>query len=212
MHLSLACMQGSEYSCTLMHKTPVGIIGASGYSGIEATHILAAHEKVELRLVTSDRWQGEAVSRRLGIMGPTGALRYAPLDKSAELARECAVVLLATPAESSLNMVPRAARRGRAGDRSLRRLPPPGSGHLPGLLRLHPLRARAARAGRLRSAGARTASGFRARGWWPTRAATPPPAPCPWRPCSRPGCSTRARSSSTRPRAPPAPAARARRT
>jgi N-acetyl-gamma-glutamyl-phosphate reductase len=91
---------------TNMHKTPVGIIGASGYSGVEATHILAAHEKVELRLVTSDRWQGEAVSRRVGLMGPAGALRYAPLDKSAELARECEVVFLATPAESSLHLVP----------------------------------------------------------------------------------------------------------
>src|SRR5262249_52397950 len=71
-----------------------------------ATHILAAHEKVELRLVTSDRWQGDAVGRRLGIAGPLGQLRYAPLDKSAELARECEVVLLATPAESSLHLVP----------------------------------------------------------------------------------------------------------
>jgi N-acetyl-gamma-glutamyl-phosphate reductase len=89
-----------------MHKTAVGIIGASGYSGVEATHLLAAHEQVELRLVTSDRWQGETVSRRLGIPGPTGALRYSPLDRSAELARECAAVLLATPAESSLQLVP----------------------------------------------------------------------------------------------------------
>ncbi|MGZ3459764.1 MAG: N-acetyl-gamma-glutamyl-phosphate reductase [Archangium sp.] len=89
-----------------MHKAAIGIIGASGYSGVEATHILAAHPRVELRLVTSDRWQGEAVGRRLGIAGPTGQLRYAPLDKSAELARECEAVLLATPAESSLHLVP----------------------------------------------------------------------------------------------------------
>jgi N-acetyl-gamma-glutamyl-phosphate reductase len=89
-----------------MHKKAIGIIGASGYSGIEATHILAAHQKVELRLVTSDRWQGESLSRRLGITGPTGQLRYTPLDKSTELARECEVVLLATPAESSLHLVP----------------------------------------------------------------------------------------------------------
>jgi N-acetyl-gamma-glutamyl-phosphate reductase len=89
-----------------MHKTAIGIIGASGYSGVEATHLLAAHEKVELRLVTSDRWQGEPVGRRLGIMGPVGQLRYAALEKSAELARECEVVLLATPAESSLHLVP----------------------------------------------------------------------------------------------------------
>jgi N-acetyl-gamma-glutamyl-phosphate reductase len=90
----------------LMHKAAIGIIGASGYSGVEATHILAAHGQVELRLVTSDRWKGEPVGRRLGLMGPVGQLRYAPLDQSAELARECEVVLLATPAESSLELVP----------------------------------------------------------------------------------------------------------
>ena len=89
-----------------MHKTAIGIIGASGYSGVEATHILAGHPRVELRLVTSDKWQGETVARKLGIAGPTGELRYAPLDKSAELARECEVVFLATPAESSLHLVP----------------------------------------------------------------------------------------------------------
>ena len=89
-----------------MHKTAIGIIGASGYSGVEATRILSAHEKVELRLLTSDRWQGETVGRRLGLMGGLAGLRYAPLDTSAERARECEVVLLATPAESSLRLVP----------------------------------------------------------------------------------------------------------
>jgi N-acetyl-gamma-glutamyl-phosphate reductase len=89
-----------------MHKTTVGIIGASGYSGIEATHLLARHERVELRLVTSDRWQGETLAGKVGLAGPMGQVRYAPLDRSAELARECEVVLLATPAESSLHMVP----------------------------------------------------------------------------------------------------------
>jgi len=64
-----------------MHKTAIGIIGASGYSGVEATHILAGHPRVELRLVTSDKWQGETVARKLGIAGPTGELRYAPLEK-----------------------------------------------------------------------------------------------------------------------------------
>jgi N-acetyl-gamma-glutamyl-phosphate reductase len=89
-----------------MHKHSIGIIGASGYTGIEATRILALHERVELRLVTSDRWAGETLSRRLGLAGALGALKYAPLEKSVELARECEVVLLATPAEYSLEVTP----------------------------------------------------------------------------------------------------------
>ena len=66
-----------------MHKAAIGIIGASGYSGVEATRILAGHGQAELRLVTSDRWQGETVGRRLGLLGPLSSLRYAPLERSA---------------------------------------------------------------------------------------------------------------------------------
>lgn len=88
-----------------MHTTSVAIIGASGYSGMEATRIMANHPRVELRVVTSDRWQGETVAKRLGIPGAAGALRYAPLQRSAELAQECEAVLLATPAEVSLELV-----------------------------------------------------------------------------------------------------------
>jgi N-acetyl-gamma-glutamyl-phosphate reductase len=38
-----------------MQPLPVGVIGASGYSGVEATRILALHPRVELRLAASDR-------------------------------------------------------------------------------------------------------------------------------------------------------------
>jgi N-acetyl-gamma-glutamyl-phosphate reductase len=89
-----------------MHKAAIGIIGASGYAGIEATRILSAHERVQLRLLTSDRWAGETVAGKLGLMGEAGRLTYAPLERSLELARECEAVLLATPAEYSLKAAP----------------------------------------------------------------------------------------------------------
>src|SRR6266481_1903298 len=73
-----------------MERTPIAVLGASGYSGIEATRILAQHPKAELRVVASDRWQGETVEKRAGVRGPAGRLRYAPQDRGAELARECA--------------------------------------------------------------------------------------------------------------------------
>ena len=95
-----------------MQRKPVGIVGASGYSGIEATRILAEHPGVELRFVTSDRWQGATVQDRLGINHSAGRLAYQGLDRSEELARDCAAVLLATPAESSLELAPRLAKKG----------------------------------------------------------------------------------------------------
>ncbi|HET9753281.1 MAG TPA: N-acetyl-gamma-glutamyl-phosphate reductase [Myxococcales bacterium] len=89
-----------------MQTVPVGIIGASGYSGLEASRILALHPHVELRLLGSDKWTGDTAARRAGLRGAAGKLTYAPWDRCAALARECAAVLLATPAEASLELVP----------------------------------------------------------------------------------------------------------
>ena len=90
-----------------MQTLPIGVIGASGYSGIEASRILASHPRVELRLLGSDKWAGETAARRAGLWGNAGKLKYAPQAKAVELARECAAVLLATPAEASLELVPK---------------------------------------------------------------------------------------------------------
>jgi N-acetyl-gamma-glutamyl-phosphate reductase len=95
-----------------MQTVPVGIIGASGYSGLELSRILALHPQVELKLLGSDKWAGDTAARRAGLPGATGKLRYAPQEKCAELSRECAAVFLATPAEVSLDLVPRLLESG----------------------------------------------------------------------------------------------------
>src|SRR5436190_11385652 len=95
-----------------MQTVPVGIIGASGYSGLELSRILALHPRVELKLLGSDKWAGETAARRAGLRGPAGKLKYAPQEKCGELARECAVVFLATPAEASLELAPRILEAG----------------------------------------------------------------------------------------------------
>jgi N-acetyl-gamma-glutamyl-phosphate reductase len=95
-----------------MQTVPVGIIGASGYSGLELSRILALHPQVELKLLGSDKWAGDTAARRAGLPGAAGKLRYAPQDKCAELSRECAVAFLATPAEVSLELVPRLLESG----------------------------------------------------------------------------------------------------
>lgn len=89
-----------------MQTVPIGIVGASGYSGLEASRILACHPQVELKLLGSDKWAGETASRRAGLPGAAGKLKYAPQDQIVPLARECAAVLLATPAEGSLQLAP----------------------------------------------------------------------------------------------------------
>lgn len=92
-------------------NTTVGIFGASGFSGIELTRILAAHPAVSLSFLTSDRWAGRPVSR----MVPDVALDLAyesPEDVEA-LADRCEIALLATPAAVSLALAPRLLAKGK---------------------------------------------------------------------------------------------------
>jgi N-acetyl-gamma-glutamyl-phosphate reductase len=89
-----------------MQTAPIGIVGASGYSGLEASRILAQHPHVELRMLGSDKWAGDTAARRAGLSGAAGKLKYAGQDHVVPLARECAAVLLATPADGSLKLAP----------------------------------------------------------------------------------------------------------
>lgn len=88
----------------------VAVEGASGYSGMELTRILARHPGVELVAASSSRWAGSTVRDRLGIAGPAGQVTYQPeLDPTGVDA-----VLLATPHDAS---APLAARWTAAGVR-----------------------------------------------------------------------------------------------
>lgn len=88
----------------------VGILGASGYTGVELTRLLANHPGVEVVALGSDRWVGDSCARHTGVIGALGARRYvAPTD--AAFAR-CDVVLMATPAEASIAAAPAHLARG----------------------------------------------------------------------------------------------------
>ena len=89
-----------------MERVPIAVLGASGYSGIEATRLLAQHPRAEVRVVASDRWQGDTVEKHTGLRGTAGKLRYASPERAAELARECAAALLCTPVDASLQLAP----------------------------------------------------------------------------------------------------------
>lgn len=83
------------------------IEGASGYSGMELTKLLAWHPQVSITGVSSSRWAGQSVTSRLGLSGPIGDLRYEKEpDHKADL------VFLATPAEASLALAPKWLERG----------------------------------------------------------------------------------------------------
>src|SRR2546428_13286079 len=122
-----------------MQIVPVGIVGASGYSGLELSRILALHPHVELKLLGSDKWAGETAARRAGLPGAAGKLKYAPQERCGELGRESAAVFLATPPQASLELAPLPlGSGGRVGDPS-RALPPRGPAPYPKVYRFaHP--------------------------------------------------------------------------
>ena len=82
------------------------VAGANGYAGMTLVNLLARHPNVELRLLGSDKWAGETAARRAGLAGAAGKLKYVSQEQIVHLARECAAVLLATPADGSLKLVP----------------------------------------------------------------------------------------------------------
>ena len=47
-----------------MQARPVAIFGASGYSGVELTKIVAGHPGLALAVATSDRWVGDDLGAR----------------------------------------------------------------------------------------------------------------------------------------------------
>jgi N-acetyl-gamma-glutamyl-phosphate reductase len=85
----------------------VGIVGASGYSGVIAARLLASHPRFSLAFCTSDRWVGDSVRARtsahtdLHFIANAAALDH-PVD----------AVLLATSAEVSLDLAPRFLDQG----------------------------------------------------------------------------------------------------
>jgi N-acetyl-gamma-glutamyl-phosphate reductase len=93
----------------------VAVLGASGYTGVELTKLLAGHPHVELVVASSDRWVGESVSARAGVRLN---LRYSALEDAIAQARQCDVVFLATPAEASHDLVPQLVDRARVIDLS----------------------------------------------------------------------------------------------
>ncbi len=93
-----------------MHTQSVAVVGASGYSGLELTRILARHPRATLVALYSDRWADEAAGARLPLGAPAAALRYLPQARAPELQAD--VAFLATPAEVSLALGPQLHARG----------------------------------------------------------------------------------------------------
>lgn len=78
-----------------MASVKVGIVGGTGYTGVELLRLLLAHPNVELRAITSRKEAGLAVSDLYASLRGHTDLRFSAPEQAP--LRECDVVFFATP-------------------------------------------------------------------------------------------------------------------
>ena len=88
----------------------VGIVGGTGYTGVELLRLLAAHPQVELAVITSRSEAGMAVSDMFPNLRGHVSLKFTAPDTQALTA--CDVVFFATPNGTAMQTVPELLRAG----------------------------------------------------------------------------------------------------
>jgi N-acetyl-gamma-glutamyl-phosphate reductase len=93
-------------------RVRVGIIGVSGYSGMELARLVANHPSFTLALAVSDKWAGDALGDRLPIGGAAGQLTIRPQADAGLAFGDLDLAFLCTPAEASLALAAPALEAG----------------------------------------------------------------------------------------------------
>ncbi len=88
----------------------VGIVGATGYTGVELLRLLLKHPQVSIRLVTSRKEAGVALADVYPNLRGHTALRFTDADVAA--LAECDVVFFATPSAVAMHMAPALLQAG----------------------------------------------------------------------------------------------------
>lgn len=89
----------------------VGIVGATGYTGVELTRLLANHPEAELKLITSRSFIGQKISEVYPNLKGVVELECEELDYK-EVAERVEVVFTALPHGVSMSVVPQLLETG----------------------------------------------------------------------------------------------------
>jgi N-acetyl-gamma-glutamyl-phosphate reductase len=96
-----------------MNKTfRVGIVGVSGYSGMETARLVAAHSAFTLAAAVSDKWAGAALGDHLPVASAAAGLRVVKQADAPATFAGADLVFLCTPAEVSIALAPLALAAG----------------------------------------------------------------------------------------------------
>ena len=90
----------------------VGIIGASGYTGLELVRILTAHPKVEISFLTSERFAGLAIDEVFPSLKGYIDLKLSELSVP-RIARESDFIFTALPHGTSMGVVEEFIKKGK---------------------------------------------------------------------------------------------------
>jgi len=105
----------AEARCIIIHamnSSAAGIVGVSGYAGMELARILARHPGFRLTAAISDKWAGRALGDVLPIAGTAAAVRCEGQAAAATSFAGLDVVFLCTPPEVSIALAAPALAAG----------------------------------------------------------------------------------------------------
>jgi N-acetyl-gamma-glutamyl-phosphate reductase len=92
-------------------RIPVGIIGASGYGGVQLVRLLADHPKLELVYLGGESSAGKLFSELYPHLGHYTKLTIEPIDLD-EIGNRCRVIFLSLPNGLACDMVPTLLAKG----------------------------------------------------------------------------------------------------
>lgn len=84
------------------NEIPVGIVGVSGYSGMELARLVAAHPSFRLMLAVSDKWAGRELGDCLPVAGRAATVRCAAQADAPSSFGKLGLIFFCTPAEVSI--------------------------------------------------------------------------------------------------------------
>ena len=88
----------------------VGVVGGTGYTGVELLRLLVSHPEVDLEMVTSRSEDGRAVADMFSNLRGHTSVKFTVPDVN-KLA-SCDVVFFATPNGTAMKMVPELLAQG----------------------------------------------------------------------------------------------------
>lgn len=88
----------------------VGIVGGTGYTGVELLRLLAAHPEVSLQVITSRRERGRPVAELFPNLRGIYSLEFS--EPGEEVLAACDLVFFATPGGTAMEMAPALLDKG----------------------------------------------------------------------------------------------------